>query len=82
MEGYIKALNQFYNIFFLYLLLIVEYGFNIMDFILFYKLQLKACLGLINTLFLARIQGLFGSGYELFSLRFWGQFCKWAKLIL
>ena len=43
-----------------------------MDFILFYKLQLKACLGLINTLFLARIQGLFGSGYELFSLRFWG----------
>jgi hypothetical protein len=34
----------------------------------------KACLGLINTLFLARIKGLFGSGYRPFSLRFWLSF--------
>ena len=34
-----------------------------------------ACLGLIKTLFLTRIQGLFGSGYGLFSLGFLNQFC-------
>jgi hypothetical protein len=33
-----------------------------------------ACLGLIKTLFLTRIQDLFGSGYGLFSLGFLGQF--------
>jgi hypothetical protein len=52
-----------------------------MGFILFCLLQLKAYLGLINTLFSTKIQGLFGSVYGLFSLGFLGQFYKWAKLV-
>jgi hypothetical protein len=55
-------------------LLTIEQGFNIMGFILFCWLQPKAYLGLINTLFLAWIHGLFGLGYGLFSLGFFGSF--------
>jgi hypothetical protein len=35
MEGYKKALNQFYNILLPSLLLMTEHGFNIMGFVLF-----------------------------------------------
>jgi hypothetical protein len=36
-------------------------------FLLFLLVTAQGFLGLINTLFLVRIQGLFGSGYGLFS---------------
>jgi hypothetical protein len=55
-----------------------EHGFNIMGFVLFCELQPKACLGLINTLFSIRIQGLFGLSYGLFSLGFWVSF-EWPS---
>jgi len=41
------------------------------DLLFYYFLS---CLGLINSLFSPRIQGLFGSGYRFFSLRFWVNF--------
>jgi hypothetical protein len=44
----------------------------------FVYLQLKACLGLINSLFSVRIQGLFGLSYGLFSLGFWVSF-EWTS---
>jgi hypothetical protein len=41
--------------------------------------KLASCLGLIKTLFWARIQGLFGLGYGPFTLGFLSQF--WGDLI-
>jgi len=41
-----------------------------MEFISFTSTTTKACLSLINTLFSARIQGLFGLGFELTSIGF------------
>jgi len=41
-------------------------------------LYFLSCLDLINTLFSARIQGMFGLSYELFSLGFWVSF-EWTS---
>ena len=61
---------QTYNVFFSSSLFTADKDLQLMGFPFILLAQPKDYLGLINTLFSARIQGLFGSGFELTSKGF------------